>query len=52
MTALLPNCFCRYVCKSCEAEARRHYNPAIFRSGTAYAASGEEKLIGIEDDND
>lgn len=40
--------FCRYVCSKCEAEVRKKYNPRIFQEGTAYAASGEEEDIWID----
>jgi hypothetical protein len=40
---------CR-VCEACESEKRAHYNPAIFKNGTAYSVTGDETLIGYEED--
>jgi hypothetical protein len=41
--------FCAYVCEECEEKKRSEFNPQIFQSG-AYAASGDEDLIGYEAD--
>jgi len=41
--------FCCYVCEECEAKRKSEFNPAIFQGG-AYAASGDEDLIGYEAD--
>lgn len=42
--------FCAFVCTKCEPVKRKKYNPAIFESGSRYAATGEEDDIGIEND--
>lgn len=41
--------FCTYVCDACEEEKRGRYDPAIFESGTVYAATGEEGDIGHDE---
>ncbi len=42
--------FCAFVCEKCEKEKRSKFNPAIFESGTTYAATGEEEDIFIDRD--
>jgi hypothetical protein len=37
--------FCAYVCEACEPERRKKYDPAIFDSRRAYAATGNEEDI-------
>lgn len=40
--------FCTFACDRCEEEKRKKFNPAIFESGSPYAASGEEADIGSD----
>lgn len=44
--------FCTFVCESCESERRKRYDPAIFRTVSRYALTGEESDIGIDDRSD
>lgn len=37
--------FCTFVCNCCEQKKRATYNPAIFRTDTRYAMTGEEEDI-------
>lgn len=43
--------FCCYVCEACEADKRKGYNPAIFRSRSQYALSGDEQDIGNDEED-
>lgn len=35
--------FCTFVCDVCIEEKRRHFNPEIFDTQSAYAISGDEE---------
>jgi hypothetical protein len=42
--------FCCYVCRKCEPDVRKRYNPSIFRKGSRYAQSGEEEDLYFDEE--